>query len=302
MPPILSPPPRHPGAVAVGGRGERIRLEAELLGGFGDAVDEEVLVLVVAVFAHDGAELGQLTVQDARDRVSPESNDLVQPVGEQRDVGRERGGRTRDVRARVHGREVEDVRGRDQDLGQEGVHGDPEDQREAAEPDPLPLRPRERGNRAGEEQGERAVPRVAGPGVVLGRGAVGLVHAPGSHEGWARRVDPVPRVHAHAVVGSRAHVPHFMQDSMFAHRSAHNPWAMLILSAAALVANVWVFAAHVRTIVSKRRNPLTQEVHADEATYASWVRDLASDEDKELIAARLGTTPDKAGFTPAGKG
>jgi hypothetical protein len=77
---------------------------------------------------------------------------------------------------------------------------------------------------------------------------------------------------------------------------------MLILSAAALVANVWVFAAHVRTIVSKRRNPLTQEVHADEATYASWVRDLASEEDKELIAARLGTTPEKAGFTSARKG
>ena len=36
---------------------------------------------------------------------------------------------------------------------------------------------------------------------------------------------------------------------------------MFILSAAALVTNVWVFAAHVRTIVSKRRNPLTQEVH-----------------------------------------
>ena len=96
--------------------------------------------------------------------------------------------------------------------------------------------------------------------------------------------------------------PHFMHDSMFAHRSAHNPWAMLILSAAALVANMWVFAAHVRTIVSKRRNPLTQEVHADEATYASWIRDLASDEDKELIAARLGTTPEKAGFASANRG
>ena len=77
---------------------------------------------------------------------------------------------------------------------------------------------------------------------------------------------------------------------------------MFILSAAALVANVWVFAAHVRTIVAKRRNPLTQEVHADEATYASWVRDLASEEDKELIAARLGTTPEKAGFTSARAG
>ena len=60
----------------------------------------------------------------------------------------------------------------------------------------------------------------------------------------------------------------------------------------------WPFA-HVNAIVSKRRNPLTQEVHADEATYASWVRDLASEDDKELIAARLGTTPEKAGFTSA---
>ena len=59
-----------------------------------------------------------------------------------------------------------------------------------------------------------------------------------------------------------------MHDSMFAHRSAHNPWAMLILSAAALVANMWVFAAHVRTIVSKRRNPFAQEVHTDEARAA----------------------------------
>ena len=63
-----------------------------------------------------------------------------------------------------------------------------------------------------------------------------------------------------------------------------------------------MFAAHVRTIVSKRCNPLTQEVHADEATYTSWSRDLASEKDKELIAARLGTTPEKAGFTRAREG
>ena len=121
------------------------------------------------MLAHDGAELGELAVQDARDRIPLVHDDLVQPVGEQRDVGRERGGRARDVRARVHGREVEDVRGRDQDLGQEGIHGDPEDQREAAEPDPLALRPRERGDRAGEQQGERAVPRVVSQGVVQER-------------------------------------------------------------------------------------------------------------------------------------
>ena len=150
MPSILSPPPGHPGAVAVGGRGGRVGLEAQLGGGLWDAVDEEVLVTIVAVLAHDGAELGQFAVQDARDRIPLEHHDLVQPVGEQRDVGRERQSRARDVRARVHGRKVEDVRGRHQDLGQEGVHGDPEDQREAAEPDPLPLRPGERGDRAGE--------------------------------------------------------------------------------------------------------------------------------------------------------
>ncbi len=109
MPPILSPPPRHPRTVAVGRRGGRVWLEAELLGRLGDAVDQEVLVLVVAVLAHDGAELGQLAVQDARDRIPLVHHDLVHPVGEQRDVGRERQGRARDVRTRVHGREVENV-------------------------------------------------------------------------------------------------------------------------------------------------------------------------------------------------
>ena len=169
MPSIFSPPPGHPGTKPIRRRGERVGLEAELLGSLGDAVHQEVLVLVVAVLAHDGAELGQLAVQDARDRIPLIHHDLVQPVGEQRDVGRERQGRAGDVRARVHGREVEDVRGRDQDLGQEGVHGYPEDQGEAAEPDPLALRPRERGDRAGKQQGERAVPRVVGQRVVQER-------------------------------------------------------------------------------------------------------------------------------------
>ena len=162
MPSIFSPPPGHPGTKPIRRRGERVGLEAELLGSLGDAVHQEVLVLVVAVLAHDGAELGQLAVQDTRDRVALKRDDLVEPVGEQRDVSRERQGRAGDVGARIHGREVEDVGGRNQDLGQERVHGDPEDQGEAAEPDPLAFRPGERGDRAGEQQGERAVPRVVG--------------------------------------------------------------------------------------------------------------------------------------------
>lgn len=188
----------EPGSIPIGRRRGRVGLEAELLGVLGDGVEERVFISVIAVLAHDGAELRQLAVQDARDWVALAGDDLVQPVGKERDV-----------RARVHGREVEDVGGRHRDLGQERIHGDPEDQREAAEPEPLPLRPRERGDRAGEQQGERAVPHVVGPRVVLGRGATGLVHDPCAHEGWARRVDPIPRVHAHAVVGGRAHVPAF---------------------------------------------------------------------------------------------
>ena len=181
MTPILSPPPGHPGAVAIGGRGRRVWLEAELGRSLGDTVHQDVLVHVIAVLAHDGAELGQLAVQDTRDRVALAGDDLVQPVGEQRDIGRERQGRTRDVRARVHVREVEDVRGRDQDLGQEGVHGDPEDQREATEPDPLTLRPRKRWDRAGEQQGKRAVPRVHVRTLVgcPGGERVGVRRAPG---------------------------------------------------------------------------------------------------------------------------
>lgn len=53
MPPILSPPPGHPSTVAFGGRGQWLGLEAELRRGFGDAVDEGVLVLVIAVLAHE---------------------------------------------------------------------------------------------------------------------------------------------------------------------------------------------------------------------------------------------------------
>lgn len=113
MTPILAPPPRHPRAVHIGGRRGRVRLEAELRGRLRDAVDEEVLVPVIAVLAHDGAELGQLAVQDSRDRVALKRDDLVEPVGEQHDVGREREGRAGDVGARVHGREVEDVGGWD---------------------------------------------------------------------------------------------------------------------------------------------------------------------------------------------
>lgn len=56
--------------------------------------------------------------------------------------------------------------------------------------------------------------------------------------------------------------PHFMQDSMFAHRSAHNPTAMFVVALASLLVNVGVFGWHLHRIVKHRRNPFTQEVYA----------------------------------------
>ncbi|WP_165216960.1 DUF5692 family protein [Schaalia sp. ZJ1691] len=91
--------------------------------------------------------------------------------------------------------------------------------------------------------------------------------------------------------------PHFTEDSLFAHRSAHNPTAMFLLSAAALVANIWVFGVHMYRIAKFRRNPLTQEVYSDTPRYVEWIRDLASDDDKQRIAARLGLTPVELGYT-----
>lgn len=82
--------------------------------------------------------------------------------------------------------------------------------------------------------------------------------------------------------------PHFMHDSMFAHRSAHNPKAMFIVSALALVINVVVFIWHIRRIIVTRRNPFEQEVYADSAENVRNARVHASDADKERIAGQVG--------------
>ncbi|WP_255549364.1 DUF5692 family protein [Corynebacterium sp. TAE3-ERU12] len=90
--------------------------------------------------------------------------------------------------------------------------------------------------------------------------------------------------------------PHFMQDSMFAHRSAHNPYALFLLSFVALVLNAAVFGYHVVRIIKTRRNPLTQEVYSDTKEYTEMIRDNASVEDQDRIAARLGIPATELGY------
>ncbi|WP_067780032.1 DUF5692 family protein [Actinomyces vulturis] len=90
--------------------------------------------------------------------------------------------------------------------------------------------------------------------------------------------------------------PHFMQDSMFAHRSAHNPTAMTLLAAASLIANIAVFSYHMWRIIKKKRNPFIQEVYSDTPSYARMVAEHASEDDKRRIAARLNASPHDLGY------
>lgn len=90
--------------------------------------------------------------------------------------------------------------------------------------------------------------------------------------------------------------PAFMHTSMFAHRSAHNPTAMLIVAILSFAANMALIISHVYRIVKLKRNPLRQEIYSDTPTYQAWVRDLATSEDQDLIAARLGKSAEEAGY------
>ncbi|WP_303048066.1 DUF5692 family protein [Schaalia sp. Marseille-Q2122] len=80
--------------------------------------------------------------------------------------------------------------------------------------------------------------------------------------------------------------PHFMHDSIFEHRPSHNPTALLMLSLAAFIANVLVFAWHIRTIVREKRNPFTQEVYLNTPAYKTLIDSFASAEDKAYISSR----------------
>ncbi|MFD2455802.1 DUF5692 family protein [Corynebacterium mendelii] len=90
--------------------------------------------------------------------------------------------------------------------------------------------------------------------------------------------------------------PHFMQDSLFAHRSAHNPYAMFLLSFVALVLNIVVFVWHIRKIRATKRNPFTQEVYSDTDECIEIIRDNASPEDQDAIARRLGMPAEEIGY------
>ena len=62
-------------------------------------------------------------------------------------------------------------------------------------------------------------------------------------------------------------VPSFVSDSTFAVESSHNPTALFTVSAISLVANVAVAVYQVHRIVTRRKNPLTDELYTDLPAY-----------------------------------
>ncbi|HCS40521.1 MAG: DUF5692 family protein [Anaerolineaceae bacterium] len=62
-------------------------------------------------------------------------------------------------------------------------------------------------------------------------------------------------------------VPSFVDTSMFAVKSSHNPTVLWMVSALSLAANVGVLVYEIIRIVKTKRNPLKEEMYTDLAAY-----------------------------------
>jgi hypothetical protein len=73
-------------------------------------------------------------------------------------------------------------------------------------------------------------------------------------------------------------VPTFVSDSSFAVDSSHNPTALFVVSLISLLANVAVAVYQVKVIVTKRRNPLRDELFTDHTSYQELAKDRPAPE------------------------
>jgi len=77
-------------------------------------------------------------------------------------------------------------------------------------------------------------------------------------------------------------VPSFVSDSPFAVQSSHDPKALFVVSLVSLLANVAVAVYQGYVIVTKRRNPLRDELYVDHPSY----RRLAAERPAEPVVDR----------------
>lgn len=80
-------------------------------------------------------------------------------------------------------------------------------------------------------------------------------------------------------------VPAFVSTSQFAVESSHNPAALFTVSAISLVVNIAVLVYQVRTIVNRRRNPLTQELYDHLPKYQQTLAEAGYGDDDAPSAA-----------------
>lgn len=73
-------------------------------------------------------------------------------------------------------------------------------------------------------------------------------------------------------------VPTFVSDSAFAVDSSHDPTALFVVSLVSLLANVAVAVYQVKVIVTKRRNPLRDELFTDHKSYQELAKDRPAPE------------------------
>ncbi|BDZ60412.1 hypothetical protein Lsed01_01612 [Demequina sediminis] len=79
--------------------------------------------------------------------------------------------------------------------------------------------------------------------------------------------------------------PAFVSTSQFSVDASHDPTALFVVSALSLAANVAVVIYQARRIISRRLNPLTQELYTDHAKFREVVESIPGRGDDAVEAA-----------------
>ncbi len=90
-------------------------------------------------------------------------------------------------------------------------------------------------------------------------------------------------------------VPTFVTDSQFSVSASHNPAALFTVSAIALAANVAVAIYQVRTILRRRRNPLTDELYVELPAYRQVRDDNIAVPESDEVREQAGPAAARAG-------
>lgn len=87
--------------------------------------------------------------------------------------------------------------------------------------------------------------------------------------------------------------PGFVDSSIFAVKSSHNPAALMLVSSLSLASNIAVFVYHYYKVFKYHRNPITEEVHYDLRSFQTVAK-----EREEADPNQKGQAPFQPKFPP----